>query len=271
MRRAAWRIAKTLARCLLARALGVRIIWTVHNLRSHEGRHPHLERLLWRIFCPQVDAVVSMTKAAVPEIRSTFRLTRARFFIIPHGEYRPTLARLDVAAPVYDVGMLGAIRPYKRHELLLEAVAASDDASLRILIAGPASDSEYVSSLRAKYADARVTWAVGHVPDLAFQRQVLACRLLVMPQDALNSGSLMYALSCGRPVLAVDTPTFREIADFVGKDWLQVFVPPLTMHTIDAALERLAELPAAGPDLSAFDWRSVGVLAARAYDEVVHG
>src|SRR5215211_2383190 len=60
--RALRRSAGLLALIQLSRARGTKIIWTIHNLAAHEGRHPKLERWFWHIFIRQLDGYISLSR-----------------------------------------------------------------------------------------------------------------------------------------------------------------------------------------------------------------
>lgn len=269
-RDAARDVLKLLASCALVRARGSRIVWTAHNLSSHERRHPWLERLLWRAFCPMVDAVHSLSLAGVDAVRARYPVGRSPVFVVPHGHYADVLTPGTPEEPAYDLGMLGAVRRYKEHGAVLRLLPELAGPAPRVLVAGSASDPQLVAELQATPGAAQVTWALEEHGDEAFQALVQSCRLVVVAQtSALNSGSLLYALSCGRPVLAADTPTFRELQQLVGERWLQLFAPPLTAQRLGEALEAARRLPpGAAPDLASVDWEVLGARAARMYADV---
>jgi glycosyltransferase involved in cell wall biosynthesis len=107
----------------VARARGIKIVWTAHNLRSHEGLYPRVETQLWRALLGQVDGFIALTEARRSMALRRFPALRGRpSFVIPHGPYRAsypdTLAAEDRAqldlpqdAPIFVA--LGQIRPYK--------------------------------------------------------------------------------------------------------------------------------------------------------------
>ena len=45
-----------------ARALGLKVIWTVHNLTSHEHRYPRLEAWFWKAFLRRVNGYISLSE-----------------------------------------------------------------------------------------------------------------------------------------------------------------------------------------------------------------
>ena len=73
----------------LARIRGTRVVWTVHNLRSHDQRFPRIERWFWRLFVREVDGVICLSKHSMGAVIERFPLlARLPAFIVPHGHYR---------------------------------------------------------------------------------------------------------------------------------------------------------------------------------------
>ena len=65
---------------------GARVIWTVHNLRPHESRHPELDAELGRAVVGEVDAVVVHSEFAARRVREELGEPRA-LVVAPHGHY----------------------------------------------------------------------------------------------------------------------------------------------------------------------------------------
>jgi len=64
-----------------------------------------------------------------------------------------------------------------------------------------------------------------------------AADLVVLPYlDILNSGSAIWALSFGRPVLLPNRGAMPELAESVGSDWVRLFDGPLDEHQLADAL-----------------------------------
>ncbi len=73
----------------LARTRGTRVVWTVHNLHSHEQRFPRLERWFWRMFLRQVDGAISLSSSCVEAAIEQFpRLAGLPLFVVPLGHFR---------------------------------------------------------------------------------------------------------------------------------------------------------------------------------------
>ncbi len=73
----------------LVRLKGTKILWTVHNLRSHEHLHPQLDTWFWKAFTQWLDGYISLSKVGMTAAQERFpRLKNLPGFVIPHGHYR---------------------------------------------------------------------------------------------------------------------------------------------------------------------------------------
>lgn len=267
-----WRAAswstKLLVMTALLRVRGARVLFTVHNTRGHEHRHPRLERVFWDLLDRLVTDVHLMSEAAREEVgRSHPRLRGKPVHIVPHGHYRDVLPPLlDMAAARLACGLppeprlvllFGAVRPYKG---FLEYLRALDGlpAGWHVVVAGRCQDAALQLSLES-LADSRVSLRLYRQSDDELAVILAASDVVALPYRAiLNSGSALLALSCGRPVQAPDTPTFRELQDQVGRDWVHLTAGPPRPGDL-AALPRAV---AGAPDLSAHDWQRIAGLQA---------
>jgi hypothetical protein len=76
-----------------AKLLGRRIVYTVHNLSSHDRRHPALERLLWKAFLPMVNTFHHMNSASMASLQANSSVRpSSRHVLIPHPHYRDHIA-----------------------------------------------------------------------------------------------------------------------------------------------------------------------------------
>ena len=48
-----------------ARSRGTKIVWTVHNLASHERRYPRLEKWFWRAFLRRLDGFITLSESGL--------------------------------------------------------------------------------------------------------------------------------------------------------------------------------------------------------------
>jgi glycosyltransferase involved in cell wall biosynthesis len=106
------------------------------------------------------------------------------------------------------------MRPNKGIEQLLSAFAALPDERTRLVIAGaPGPATEYVEGLRASAAqDARVLFRAEWIPEERVQGYFAAADVAVTSfARVLTSGSVMLALSFGKPVIAPAAGCLPEV------------------------------------------------------------
>jgi beta-1,4-mannosyltransferase len=262
-----------------ARRLGIRIVWTVHNLRSHEQAHPWLERLFWRRFIPQLDAYISPSDAGrQAALERHARLARVPGFVIPIGHYRGVYpnaidraearARLGIPAHVTVLGFVGLIRSYKNVPRLLSTFRRLPDPHIRLVIAGKPEWPETESRLRAAAgADPRVRLDLGYVPDDELQLYLNSADLVVLPfREILNSASALLALSYDRPVLVPDLGAMAELQASIGDHWVRTYGGDLTTASLVDAVRWVRSRPAMPrPHLEPLSWSRVAEATAEAY------
>ncbi|NAZ88623.1 glycosyltransferase family 4 protein, partial [Kineococcus indalonis] len=281
LRRALLRSARLAAGLLAARLRGLPVVWTVHNLRAHDGHRPVLQRLLWAVFPRLVGGWISLSAAGAESAQRAFRPLRRRpHRVLAHGTYAQVVGRPDrrrsrealgLAPDAAVVAMVGRVKPYKGVEDLVEAVHASPAPDLRLVVGGGCEDDALRERLEAvAERDPRVSLLLQRLPQQRVDEVLAAADLLVLPfRSVLNSGSVLLCLSAGRPVLAPRTAVFEELAAEVGPGWLRLFDGPLTASVLEAAL---AQGPARGePDLSRHAWDRVAAEHAGFYEQVLPG
>lgn len=275
--RAAAGAAALLALAAAARARGTRLVWTVHNLQQHDGRHPRVERTFWQAWTRLVNASIHLSASGRAAALERFpALRRQPALIVPHGHYREAYpapvekaearARLGLEGDVRVTAFVGHIRPYKGAPTLVRLFRGVPDADARLVVAGQPATATLARELRAAAAgDGRVLLRLDHVPDAEIPAVVGAADLVALPYtDVLNSGSALLALSLDRPVLVPARGAMAELREAVGADWVAVYDGPLTSARLAAALADAAKpgRPRRVP-LDGFGWER---LAARTLD-----
>jgi glycosyltransferase involved in cell wall biosynthesis len=263
---------RLLATARRIRAAGGAVIWTIHDLRPHDGIAPALIAS-WRHFFPafldQVDAVISLSRTALDQVHAAFPVLRSKpSLVAPHPHVRgafaaphpPEAARRQLGlapdSPVFC--SVGQMRPYKALPALIRAFAAAGTGGV-LIVAGQCRDPALADDLRAAANAAGP--AVRLEPRLLSDDEVglihAAADIAVFNFAAiLNSGSAMTALSLNRPVLAPALGSLVELAAAVGPDWMRL----ADRLTPEVLLEAAAWAHAARgqrPDLSAFDPEAV--------------
>lgn len=199
-------LAGFLACLALAKGLGYRIVWTIHNALPHE---PHAADRLVCWLLMRIARTVVHSRAARRALPPGGPLP----MVVPHGNYvgayPDTVSRdearrrlaLDAADRVFLC--FGQVRPYKGAADLVQTLRAIDDPRLRLVIAGRApvgADAEALRALAA--ADPRVRLDLRFIPDDEVQVFFRAADFVVLPyRQVLTSGAAILALSFGRPLV----------------------------------------------------------------------
>jgi glycosyltransferase involved in cell wall biosynthesis len=202
---------------LLLRALGVRVVWTAHNITEHDPRYPTLERALKHLFVRCTDAVIVHCSAVADVVLDAYRLPSRfsdRFHTVPHGHYcgvyENTVSRQrarDALGLTTEFTFLffGRIAGYKNVPGLVDAFLELDRADTRLLIAGNPTTDAVRSRVQRAAEDDRVDATLEFIPDDRVQYYMNAADVVVLPfQEILTSGSTMLAMSFGKPVVVPD-------------------------------------------------------------------
>lgn len=248
------RVLTSLAR----RPAGLKLIWIVHNLRPHE--RDWRRRLIWPPYAAAlgrlVDGFMTLSPATLPIARANVpgmaRKPSDWFWHPAYDDPAPDPTACAAARAAFGVaptdrliGFCGQIRPYKGVEELAEAFAALEGPDLRLLISGRCADPTLAARLHAvAQGDPRIRLAFGDLPAARFGAFVGACNLIAAPQRGyLHSGSLVHALSLGRPVFTPETPFSEALRAALPSGWLRLWRGALTPALIEAALSEDAPPP----------------------------
>ncbi|RKY15153.1 MAG: hypothetical protein DRQ55_19895, partial [Planctomycetota bacterium] len=135
----------------ILKARGVRIIWTVHNLKGHEAGTDEHDADAHRRLIERADAVIlhcEMARQSLIEMYRPSVAARGRLHVLSHGNYLrhydvdadAAVARsaLDLPAEGTVFAFVGAIRGYKNVGELLDAFSGVADLGPddRLLICG---------------------------------------------------------------------------------------------------------------------------------------
>ena len=207
----------------LARSLGVRIVYTVHNVLPHDSSAALKDR--YRQIYGFADALIAHDEVARKKLGDEFGIPASKVKVIPHGPLfdEPPVAgsaarereRLGIAPGACIVVTQGIIRPYKGIPFLLDAwkkvAAAHPTAVLRIAGTG---DDDILESIRQRVKELELDKSV--LLDLRFLTvdEVRTCLdsadVLAYPyKDITTSGALLTGVNYGKAVVASALPAFE--------------------------------------------------------------
>ena len=234
---------------LWARLNRIRIIWTIHNLQTHETEHPVLERLAWSLFSFLVHGTISLSEQARQLAFEKWQwLRRKPATVIPHGHYREVYPKTITQAqarkelglePDHQVALyFGRIREYKRVPDLIQSFEKITAEDLRLLVVGNPESRDLRHRVReAASGDQRIQAVLNFIPNNQVQKYFRASDVVLFPQEEfLNSGSVILALTFDKPVLAAQKGSIVELKQSVGNEWLKTFKNTLEKKDIETTM-----------------------------------
>ncbi|MCE0485016.1 MAG: glycosyltransferase family 4 protein [Methylacidiphilales bacterium] len=282
-RKALWHGAKTLLLLGLTRLRGARLIWTAHNLRSHENRHPILEKLFWWVFDQQIDGIISLSRANLPLVRREHIFRRkVPMTVIRHGHFRDAYPgqvtrsearrHLGLVDSGWRLGCVGVIRRYKGIPELLGAWREFDLPEAHLLVAGRIHEPLLEQEIRSGAAqDGRIEFRPGMIDEKEMPYFISALDVMVLPYRAIfNSGSALLALSFNVPVVLPKTAGMLELQEMVGSDWVYLYegdFGPAVLHDIRAWYQN--RKPAGEVSLADLNWDILAEQTISFYLEVM--
>jgi beta-1,4-mannosyltransferase len=265
----------------IARLRGVAVVWTLHNLQSHEGWHPRLEGFVRRWWLRRVDGALTLSRWAHREaVRRHARLSQVPFRVMPHGQY-PAPATDGRATSRDQLGIrqhdrialhFGHLRPYKGSDDLVRQFAASS-LDVQLYVVGRARPPEYAHQLRRLARDdARIHLCLEQVDRAELDRLLAATDVVVLPyRHVTHAGSVLLALSAERPVVTTQQGAMPELREEVGEEWVALLDDGWDAAALEAAISwALRAGPAQRPpDLGGQRWSAVRRETRALYDEVL--
>lgn len=235
----------------LARLLAKRVVWTVHNTRSHNPAYPRLEAALFRVVARLSDVLIAHTDSNAARVRARLPAD-GRTVVIPHGHYigayppaaedrAATRARYGLRDDDLVLLAFGQIRPYKRLLRTVRALRELEEERLRLVVVGAERDRAEAQRLRAVSAgDPRIVLDLRRAPDAEVAALHAMADACVAPYVSdFVSGALLLGLSYGLPVLAPPDGTAAELA-------LPEALIPFTGDDLEAAVAELRRRSADG-------------------------
>lgn len=207
---------------LILRLLGIKIIWTVHNIADHEGKHKSIELFFNKLLAKICNRLIVHCQSVKTDIAKMFGKDESSVMVIPHGNYigyyqniiTSSQAREKLELDENDKVFLyfGQIRSYKGVPELIDIFKTLNYQNAKLLIAGkPLNYDVGTNILTHCGSDSRIRTILKFIPDEDIQVYMNAADVVVLPyKDILTSGAVVLSMSFGKTVIA---PAVRCIAD----------------------------------------------------------
>lgn len=218
-----------LSQLVIIKLIGVKIVWTVHNLKNHENYYPKLDKFCSASVARLADAIITHTEAAKLKIIEKLEIdNHEKILVVPHGNYigcyqnntDSLTARKILALPDSNIVFLfiGLIRPYKGVVELIEAFKQLQHKGAKLVIAGK-PDTEELGELIWQNigSNENIKFIPEFIENDQIQIYMNACDAVVLPyRSILTSGSVLLAMSFGKACIAPLQGCIAEVLDESG-------------------------------------------------------
>lgn len=210
------------AKLLALKLFGKKIVWTMHNRIPHDQKNIILKKNMMRLIIWLSDVIIIHSKVSEAILISEYNVDKRKIRHIPHPDYIDSYQPFKASAigqksdNILYLLFLGAVKPYKNIELLIDVVKQySNDVVLTI--AGNASNGSYRDYIK-EYAKAsqNIKLHLQFIPDDMLTTYIEDCDLLALPYDiksSLNSGTVILAFSNARTVICPNIGTVCDVSD----------------------------------------------------------
>lgn len=210
-----------------AKKLGYKIIYTAHNILSHDGRFVERELRFRKEIATYFDHVLVHGELAKQRVIQEIGVDAYKIHVMPHGTYQgyyPNHATREVARQKLQIAQdkfvflfFGNIKGYKGVDALLEAykIIKSTRNDVVLLVAGRVFDKESESKLQAQAnADPTILFNTGFIEDSDVQYYFNAADLVVLPyKRVLTSGAALLSVAFECPVIAPRSGLIPELIE----------------------------------------------------------
>lgn len=203
--------------------LGGRLVWTIHNVISHDLPFHLVEKSIAKEVISLADVVHIHSEESLFEIKNHFGIPREKIHVNRHGSYLGvypsfadrTCARRELSLKKDSQVMLflGQIRPYKGIDILLQAFCEIAPArpQLQLVLAGSGSVEGLIEGIEPQLQD-RIHVYNRFIDDMEIQIFMRSADFTVFPyHNILTSGSMLLSLSFGVPLVIPEFGMTREV------------------------------------------------------------
>jgi len=263
---------------LLAKIVGYRIVWTMHNLLPHDREQGYLDHACYYIFAHLSDSIITLCHNANVLLGEKYG-RRKHVFTGYHGHYcdsypneidgAETRERLGIPPDTKVFLFFGNVKPYKGIEKLINAFHNLENPDLCLIIVGRVTDLDYQSQILACIGkDYRIKTVLEWIPEKDVQLYFNACDFVVLPfVEVMTSGSTILALCFNRAVIA---PAIGCLPEVITPD-TGILYDPAQPDGLLEAMRRCVVLDAARMGEGArqsvmrFTWEELAKVTMQAY------
>ena len=210
----------TIKKLEMLKQTGFKLVWTLHNIKSHESRHILHEIEFIKDIIKLSDHIIVHDLATVEIARPWYKLPLSKIIVCPHAGYQASISKQNYCQAInklkeeYSIpeksiifGAIGQIRTYKNLELLVQVFlnVSKKYENIFLFIAGKPvhCDTKFLED--AARTNKNILLQLGFISDdnLFDYMQDIDC-LILNYSSVLTSGSYHLAETVGCPVICPD-------------------------------------------------------------------
>lgn len=225
-----WKAMFFYLKLLLAKQLGYKILWTLHNFISHEPSNFRLEKRIRKMVSREVHSVIAHCNFAKEIIQRHWETPGDKIRVIPHGSYigyyqndttrQEARRSLGIDDDSFTFLFFGMIRNYKGINPLISSFKDLEkiNPDIRLIVAGKPFNQAIKKETENIACGSNIHCFLEHIPDEKVQLFFNASDVVVLPyQNVLTSGAAILALSFGKKIIAPSLGCLPElISDGAG-------------------------------------------------------
>jgi glycosyltransferase involved in cell wall biosynthesis len=228
----------------LQKARGAKIVWTMHNVASHEGERPKLERFWMKHLIARLSGIHALSQDSLEQARAHYpALAALPALVAPHWTYSDAYPQPNPDARVTPgtIAFLGDIKAYKGLDAFLTALEQTEPDPRRYLVHGRPEDEESGRALEDRLQALaargwRIEWTLERLSDQQMADRLAEADLLMLPYESgENSGLAVLAAERGTPLLVSRLAAFEPLLEELGWPRATAIKAPLTHWQIVAA------------------------------------
>lgn len=271
---------------LIKYILKTKIIWTIHNLYTHECSYPRIERIVRKFLTKIVDAIICHCNQAKTEIQSEFATSENKINVIPIGNYvncykneilkEKALKILNLKSEDLIFLSFGQLRPYKGINKLIESFKSiCRNKNEKLLIIGKPLTSQIKTNLiKVSKNSKNIIFVFSFIPDDDIQIYFKASDVIIFSfQAILSSAGVPLAMSFGKPIIAPRLGCVIDILDDIGSFLYNPHESEGLSRVLEKAIENkdlLKEMGKHNLNLAKlYDWKKIGIQTKKLYERLL--
>ncbi len=278
------RLTILIAELYILRLMGVKIIWTAHNLKNHDSLYLKFDQICTTSIAKISHGIIAHSQTAKDEITKTLDIKdRDKIFVVPHGNYigyydnnidrAEARKKLNIINQNVVILLLGSIRSNKGVLELIEDFKRLNQEKVELIVAGKPANKQLEQLIKQKISEhENIQLKSGFVPDEEIQTYMNACDVVVFPyQEILTSGAVFLAMSFSKPCIAPRNCCLGEVLDDDGAFLYNSDCVNGLLQAMEYAINNQSKLIRMGEHnlhlAEQFNWNKVAEMTLKVYQD----